>query len=75
MMKLVVGGVTIAENLNIVLLPRVGDKVSITDINSVKTTYTVTDIEFSFTDVGNKYDTVHNTGINYSQEVIINATV
>lgn len=72
-MKLVVGGTTIAEHLNITLLPRIGDKITITDINSVVTTYTVTDIEFSFTDNGKKYDTFNNTGINYNQEVIINA--
>lgn len=70
-MILVVGGVVIEENLNIVLLPRAGDKISITDINGNKLTYTVTDVEFSFIDEG--YKTSYNDDIQYKSVTIVNA--
>ena len=73
MWKLVVGGIVIAENLTVVLLPRAGDLISITDIHGVKVTYTVDNVEFAFEDRGN-FQALDPTKVQLSYETIINAT-
>jgi len=73
MMKLVVGGTVVADNLTIVLLPRAGDLISITDIHGVKNTYTVNNVEFAFEDKGN-YQALDPTKVQLSYETIVNAT-
>lgn len=69
-MKLALGGVIIQDNLDLNILPRVGDKISITDINGNKITYTVENVEFSFEDVGNT--SAYGDNINYKSIVIVN---
>ena len=73
MMRLVQGGTLIADHLNITVLPRAGDIISITDSLSQKVDYTVLNVEFFFQDTGKKYGLDQNI-TQYDYATIINVS-
>lgn len=72
-MKLVVGGVTIADNLKLVVLPRQGDVITIKDSTATETQYVVDNVEFRFEDNGSKQP-LETSLIQWDLITIINAT-